>query len=157
MILFNFKFGVKKLAFCASDEFNMKNLIIKTLKFLDKDEVFRWVLLILTGIYVWVRWVKLDDIAEEKTKIASNIQEDCAYVVSASPQKHRWILSIGSRSSFKGYEVDSITKIPKTFPFFKKRGEFYTSLHHDDKTCHKVKYIRINWIIVRRTYIYDII
>ena len=62
----------------------MKNLIIKTLKFLDKDEVFRWVLLILTGIYVWVSWVKLDDIAEEKAKIASNIQEDCAYVVSAS-------------------------------------------------------------------------
>lgn len=108
------------------------------------------ILLIIAFVaYLSVDMYFLPKTAVEVARDSSRIRETCGYFYSKYDAKFYNLIIDGELHTSDPYP-------PKEFPFWKKRGYFYRGLKTDRRYCHRIKVVYVEWLIWKKTYIYDV-
>ncbi len=103
-------------------------------------------------IYVLREHFFLINKAEELSKNHKNIYVGCLFLEKAFSTKHgieRHNVNIhGNRFLLQKMTIS-------IFPFNHKYYDFQKKIKHN--TCYKVRYIEVNYLLAKRTYIYDLV
>ena len=127
-------------------DFNQKTIFIPVILLLLLLMLFQ---LIIRPVYTFI---VLPKYVEFKAKDPNNIIEGCAYFSGKYKTKYNEIYEYhvddSNLTSYSGLKID--------FPFRAKSGKFFNRLELQRNECIKVKYITINYLFLKRNYIYDV-